>query len=76
MTLIASSSVAMVVGWLAEHAPRAVAAADAQVHASAGQLVERGEGGSGHRRLAGRRVRDAGAEPQALGGRAISVSST
>ena len=49
---------------LAQHAPRRVAAADAQVHAPAGDFVQDGERGRGDRGLASGRVRDARPEPE------------
>ena len=61
---------------LAEDAPRGVAAADAEVHPAAAQLVERRQRRRGHARLARRRVRDAGARAAAARcAWAMSVSS-
>ena len=55
-------------GRLAQHAPRAVAAPDAQVHAAAGDLVEDRQRRGGHARLARRRVRDARPQAHRRGG--------
>ena len=68
MTRIASSVWASVIGRLAEHAPRRVAAPDAEVHPAVRQLVERGQRRRRDGRLAGARVRDARPEAQPLGG--------
>jgi hypothetical protein len=49
------------------HATRGIAAADAEIHAATGDLVERRQGRSGDGDVACRGIRDAGAEAQAGG---------
>ena len=52
---------------LAEDPPGGVAPPDPEVHPAAADLVEDGQRGGGHRRLAGGRVRDAGPEAEGRG---------
>ena len=51
---------------LAQHTPRTVAAADAKLHASAGDQIQRRKQARGYRDVARRWIRDAGAEPHVL----------